>query len=195
MMALMMALETNRTQTFEDASDYLMSMAQGGMSEYLAVMLASLMAGRGAMPRHLGLPKEDFDALLLHHFPGIDPNQFYHYGKPLPSDRTDEMADLRALFVAHIEPGERHGGWHATILLSGCMAENHLWQDMGFRSRSDVKGYLNLVFPALAARNVKDMKWKKFFYKQLCNQEGIYTCRAPSCAVCDDYAKCFGAEN
>lgn len=193
-MGLMRALQRNRTQSFDDAYGYLMSMTSGGVSEYLAVMLASLMAGRGAMPRYLGLPKEDFDALLQHHFPGIDPRQFYHYGRPLPSDRLDEMTDLRALFIAHIAPGERHGGWHATLLLSGCMAENHLWQDMGFRSRADVRGYLDHVFPSLVARNTQDMKWKKFFYKQLCNQEGIHTCRAPSCAVCDDYTKCFGPE-
>ncbi len=38
------------------------------------------------------------------------------------------------------------------------------------------------------------MKWKKFIYKQLCITEGIYTCRAPSCEVCADYADCFGPE-
>src|SRR5512146_276121 len=91
-MGLMMVLESNRTQTFDDAYGYLVSMSSGGVSEYLAVMLASLMAGRGAMPRYLGLAKVDFDALLHHHFPGIDPRQFYYYGKPLPSDRLDEMA-------------------------------------------------------------------------------------------------------
>jgi len=28
-------------------------------------------------------------------------------------------------------------------------------------------------FPPLAARNRKDMKWKRFLYKQLCEAEGI----------------------
>jgi len=49
-------------------------------------------------------------------------------------------------------------------------------------------------FPVLAAKNDRDMKWKKFLYKQLCQREGIYICRAPSCEVCADYAKCFGPE-
>ena len=40
-----------------------------------------------------------------------------------------------------------------------------------------------------------DMKWKKFFYKQLCQTEGIHTCRAPSCEVCADYQACFGPED
>ena len=47
----------------------------------------------------------------------------------------------------------------------------------------------------LARRNGKDMKWKKFLYKQLCDTEGIYTCRAPSCEVCADYQNCFGPED
>jgi nitrogen fixation protein NifQ len=46
----------------------------------------------------------------------------------------------------------------------------------------------------LKARNDRDMKWKRFFYKQLCNQEGVYTCRSPSCEVCADYVRCFGPE-
>ena len=49
-------------------------------------------------------------------------------------------------------------------------------------------------FSALALRNNQDMKWKKFLYKQLCEQEGINACRAPSCEVCTDYLKCFGPE-
>lgn len=194
MNALALAMLVNRSQTFDDLFGYLTSLNNSAKGQYLACMIASLVAGRGAMPRYLGLAEEAFDALVRHHFPGIEPVQFHFYGRPLPADRGDEMADLRALFIAHSAPGEPHGGWHATILLAGCMAENHLWQDLGFRSRADVKGYLQAVFPALAAKNVNDMKWKKFFYKQLCNQEGVYTCRAPSCAVCDDYAACFGPE-
>ncbi len=50
-------------------------------------------------------------------------------------------------------------------------------------------------FPDLVARNSKDMKWKKFLYKQLCEAEGLYVCRAPSCEVCKDYQQCFGPED
>lgn len=194
MTGMMMAMTNNRAQFFDDTLGYLQSLGQGSKAAYLASMLASLVAGSGAMPRYLGLARDDFDGLLAHHFPGIDPQQFHHYGKPVPAERDDEMADLRALFIAHLAPGEAHGGWHVTLLLVGCMAQNHLWQDMGFRSRNELRGYLTAIVPALVAKNTQDMKWKKFFYKQLCNQAGIYTCRAPSCAVCSDYASCFGPE-
>jgi nitrogen fixation protein NifQ len=38
------------------------------------------------------------------------------------------------------------------------------------------------------------MKWKKFFYRCLCEMEGFSLCAAPSCAECSDYAACFGEE-
>jgi nitrogen fixation protein NifQ len=50
-------------------------------------------------------------------------------------------------------------------------------------------------FPTLAAKNVHNMKWKKFLYKQLCATEGVYVCRSPSCEVCADYDACFGPED
>lgn len=194
MMSMMAVMEKNRIQAFGAALDYFLSKGRGRKAELLATMLSSLMAGKGSMPRNLGLTVANFDSLLGHYFPGIDPKQFHHYGKAQMHERSEEMADLRALFVAQIAPDEPHGGWHATILLSGCMGENHLWQDIGFRSRGELRSYLEEFFPGLVAKNTQDMKWKKFFYKQLCNQEGVYTCRAPSCAVCDDYASCFGPE-
>ena len=49
-------------------------------------------------------------------------------------------------------------------------------------------------FPALAAKNDRDMKWKKFLYRQVCEREGIHVCPAPACQVCVDYAKCFATE-
>ena len=36
-------------------------------------------------------------------------------------------------------------------------------------------------------RNTRDMKWKKFLFKQLCETEGIYICRAPTCDQFCDY--------
>ncbi len=50
-------------------------------------------------------------------------------------------------------------------------------------------------FTALAAKNVTDMRWKKFFYKQLCDRAGVNLCKAPSCSECVDYDLCFGPED
>ena len=80
----------------------------------------------------------------------------------------------------------------AHVVAVGCMGQDHLWQDLGLTDRSELNALMRRNFPSLAARNVKDMKWKRFLYKQLCEAEGIYACRAPSCEVCTDYHVCFG---
>lgn len=85
--------------------------------------------------------------------------------------------------------------WLAEIVACACMGMDHLWQDMGLWSRKELSELMHRNFPALAQRNDRDMKWKKFLYKQLCEQEGIYVCRAPSCDVCSDYLNCFGPED
>lgn len=82
----------------------------------------------------------------------------------------------------------------AHVIAAGCMASDHLWHDLGLWQRADLTALMRRNFPSLAARNVRDMKWKRFLYKQLCEAEGIYTCRAPSCEVCTDYHACFGPE-
>ncbi len=38
------------------------------------------------------------------------------------------------------------------------------------------------------------MKWKKFFYRQYCEQAEVLICASPSCARCSDYPACFGPE-
>jgi nitrogen fixation protein NifQ len=39
------------------------------------------------------------------------------------------------------------------------------------------------------------MKWKKFFFRMICKDEGFRLCSAPSCAECDDFSLCFGDES
>jgi nitrogen fixation protein NifQ len=38
------------------------------------------------------------------------------------------------------------------------------------------------------------MKWKKFFYRQLCEKAQVPICKSPSCAICTDYKLCFAPE-
>ncbi len=74
------------------------------------------------------------------------------------------------------------------------MAPNHLWQDLGLQSRTDLGRLLHRHFPVLAGLNDRDMKWKKFFYRQLCQRDGILICKAPNCADCSDISVCFAGE-
>ena len=158
-------------------------------------MLATQFSGGGSIPPGLGLDAGEFDALLAHYFPGavlpaFEPCPLPAYDPRLVEEK-EELVKLLLLHRAGIEPGEL---WVSRIIATGCMANDHLWQDLGLWSRQMLSELLARNFPPLAARNDRDMKWKKFLYQQLCIQEGIYLCRAPSCAVCSNYHDCFGPE-
>ena len=161
--------------------------------EWIARMAASWLHGAGALPDGMGLSEIAFRALQNHHFPGMAPLA-YGRGAPLDAARGDELEELRALLLGHRAGREISESWIAELVAAACLGNDHLWQDLGLWSRGDLGQLLQANFPALAARNDRDMKWKKFLYKQLCETEGIYTCRSPSCEVCAEYRDCFGPE-
>jgi nitrogen fixation protein NifQ len=167
----------------------------GPNGEWLARLLASWLAGEGSLPDCLGLEAEAFAALAEHYFPGVPLSGTAPSGRRIDFSRMLERDDLQRLLLGYAEcahPCEAE--WLSDILVAGCMGSDHLWQDLGLWSRADLSGLIAQNFPRLAALNHRDMKWKKFLYKQLCEAEGIYVCRAPSCEVCIDYPKCFGSE-
>ena len=83
----------------------------------------------------------------------------------------------------------------ADMMARRCLRPNHLWQDLGLRSRRELGWLMSRHFEPLAARNHADMKWKKFFFRTICRDEGTMLCSAPSCAECDDFDVCFGDES
>ena len=163
--------------------------------ELFAKMLASQALGAGALPTGLGLCPEDFARLLVRHFPHSGPvlelDQAHWPGEA----RLEERRDLLDLLLEHRAGADESEAWMAHIVTAACMGGDHLWQDLGLWSRKDLSRLMGENFPLLSAKNVRDMKWKKFLYKQLCQREGVYVCRSPSCEVCADYANCFGPED
>jgi nitrogen fixation protein NifQ len=158
-----------------------------------AQMIASQIAGVGALPHGLGLNEADFSELLSRHFSGVE--LVIHCEKNIADPRALERDDVLALLLEHCAYNNMSEQWMAEIVTTACMASDHLWQDLGLWSRDYLSQLMTQNFPALAARNIHDMKWKKFIYKQLCEREGINACRAPSCEYCVDYLKCFGPED
>ncbi len=163
-------------------------------SEWLACMLASWCAGKGVLPDYLGLAPEQFSQLQNLFFPGVSLPTLAPSGSTLDYSRMLEKDDLINL-LKHYAQADAENDWLIAIIVAGCLGSDHLWQDLGLWSRQQLSAMLHHNFPELAAKNNKDMKWKKFLYKQLCEEEGIYVCRAPSCEVCIDYPKCFGPED
>lgn len=184
--------------SFDDrAGLYGLLMAQAGglpNDDLFARMLASQAAGMGALPPGLGLAPAASAALMARHFPGFA-LPLGLAAPALEAERHAERDELLALLQAHCVAMEYSGRWMAEIVTAACMGGNHLWQDLGLWSRADLSRLMAENFPALAAGNTRDMKWKKFLYKRLCEGEGLVVCRSPSCEVCVDYAKCFGPEN
>lgn len=110
----------------------------------------------------------------------------------LPRSRDDEYGELLGLLLDHaISPESRA---LAEAVAQGCLGNNHLWQDLGLPHRQALSDLLREHFPRLFARNTGNMRWKKFFYLQLCEQAEIRACRAPSCGVCAHVTECFGSE-
>lgn len=108
--------------------------------------------------------------------------------------RADEVEDVLNLLLDHRSDDSEETRWLAHTIATACLGENHLYQDMGFTSRTDLSDLLRQHFTRLYQKNKGNMKWKKFLYKQLCERADINICKAPSCGVCDDYKACFGSE-
>ena len=75
------------------------------------------------------------------------------------------------------------------------MEPNHLWEDLGLRERPELSRLLTRHFAPLAVRNTGNMRWKRFFYRMLCEDDGFVMCTTPVCTQCNDFDLCFGEEN
>lgn len=109
-------------------------------------------------------------------------------------DAAIEEEDLKGFILEHRGHDGEEAEWLAAILARRSLQSNHLWQDMGFAHRGELNAMFLRHFPALKALNSQDMKWKKFFYRQLCEREGLMLCKSPHCEICDDFIDCFGEE-
>jgi nitrogen fixation protein NifQ len=159
----------------------------------LRSVLASMLAGRslnlGVLSATLGLPPATFHTLWQDYFAGET-----LYLEDGPGENIVELEDLQNLLLEYRAHRSESEVWLAQIVAYGCSGRDHLWQDLGLANRGELSLLMTTAFPALAALNTGDMKWKKFLYRHYCAREGIYVCPAPSCGQCADQPKCFGKE-
>ncbi|WP_119154749.1 nitrogen fixation protein NifQ [Caldimonas tepidiphila] len=144
----------------------------------------------------VGLSPGDWAALEARFFPGAGLALLPR--DEAPRGEFDEFDDLVRLLAEHAAPQARDAStarWLAHAIATACTAANHLWQDLGLPGRGVLNQLMQEHFPALRRRNGADMKWKKFFYRCLCEQAEVLICKAPSCSACSDRALCFGAES
>ncbi|MBS4052102.1 MAG: nitrogen fixation protein NifQ [Methylomonas sp.] len=188
-------VEISPAVTRQQHYDDLLAFSDGSAnSVWLARIIASWLVGEGALPDRLGLTGSQFRQLLAQRFAGHELTEYAPSGKNLDFSRMLEKQDLEQLLRQFSAAEQAETEWLIAIIVAACLGSDHLWQDLGLWSRPELSAMLKHNFPRLAERNHKDMKWKKFLYKQLCEAEGLYVCRAPSCEVCRDYPQCFGPE-
>lgn len=176
------------------------STAQNSNHEWLNQILLAQRNGEGCLPHDLGLDSTAFAQLqqrLALPFQSNATNQALEKGElrqQLLEMRRDEWQEIRDLLLSGRRNADTAEIWLADIVAAGCLGGDHLWRDLGLPSRAALRDMLLHNFPVVAQRNDRDMRWKKFFYKQLCEQQGGYVCRSPSCDQCPTYQDCFGDE-
>ncbi|SFB03779.1 nitrogen fixation protein NifQ [Azotobacter beijerinckii] len=171
---------------------------------WLEQVVRSQRGGLSCLPFQLGLDERSYAELIRTYFPALATQtsaglgSLAHECSELREDllemRRDEWEELRDLLLGSRRGDAPEEVWIASIVAAACLGGDHLWRDLGLESRQQLHDLLTHNFPSLAARNVRNMRWKKFFYKQLCEQEGGYVCRSPSCEQCPTYHDCFGEE-
>ena len=183
----------------------LMAVAAGGETgRHLAHLILGPRTGVGALPFNLGLDASRFDALVNRYFPGAGDELLPECGSEhllearsamreellaLRDDERVELVDLLEAYRVSEVPEEL-----SIIIAAACLGGDHLWRDLGLPDRIALSELMAFAYPELKALNDRDMKWKRFFYKKLCERGGGYVCRAPSCDQCSAYSDCFGPE-
>lgn len=160
----------------------------------LACILAAGVTEGGLLFENVGLSSDELAALLEQNFPSA---RIKGDDLLLGSERddNDEVTMVRDLLLARRSTEGDTGRWLAAMIARRVMEPNHLWADLGLRNRGELLRVLNRHFAPLARRNVKNMRWKRFFYRTLCEDEGLILCTTPVCTECNDFNHCFGDES
>lgn len=199
-----MRFEHNESNDFKARKDFVSPLAHARQPDdpatlaFAGVITRSLRAERTPLIR--GMSETCFQTLLKDYFLDLQCNNGSDGACTTPSgehdefDEFDEFDELVELLVEHRAGRSEQERWLAYAIATASMGDNHLWQDMGLPSRKVLSALMTTHFPALAEKNVGDMKWKKFFYRQLCERAGVLICKSPHCAECCDHAICFGPE-
>jgi nitrogen fixation protein NifQ len=159
----------------------------------LASILAAAAMDGGPIAEQAGLAEHEFSALLARRFPLIQISAVDRFSRAGAAD-DDEREMVRDLLLAQRSTEGDIGQWLAAMIARRAMEPNHLWEDLGLRERSELSRLLMRHFAPLAARNTRNMRWKRFFYRMLCEDDGFVMCTTPVCTQCNDFDLCFGEE-
>ena len=161
----------------------------------LASILAAAAMEGGATASRAGLDSESLSALIAEYFPDTCIYLESWCGSTAAAAEDDEVGMVRDLLLAQRSTSGNIGRWLAAMVARRAVEPNHLWEDLGLRERSELSRLLMRHFAPLASRNTKNMRWKRFFYRMLCEDDGFVMCTTPVCTQCNDFDLCFGEES
>lgn len=167
---------------------------QHALACVLSLARDEVLAGRATWPEATGLGPRSLLRLIAISFPAVSFEHFDLDPAGEEPERAEEEDMLHALLLEHADRNLAMSLYFARIVARRAMRDDHLWQDLGLFERAELTRLLNRHFPKLARGNIHNMKWKKYFYRRLCEAEGFTLCTAPSCRECSDFELCFGEE-
>ncbi|WP_122174041.1 nitrogen fixation protein NifQ [Burkholderia stabilis] len=146
----------------------------------------------------LGLSPGQLTGLLARQFPRLPATDAAEFVPAiamalLPAEHSAFVATLHARLMNDANPAVARDDADclASIIAHACLRPDHLWRDLGLDGRDAVSAMLDRYFPALAARNVAHLRWKRFLAQEVAASLGVPPGPAPGCPGCEDFGFCF----
>ncbi|MBN3732964.1 nitrogen fixation protein NifQ [Burkholderia sp. Tr-20390] len=146
----------------------------------------------------LGLSRRQLAGLLTRQFPHLPAAEVAALAPTaamavLPSTHAAFVTTLHTRLMNDANPAADRddAGCLASIIAHACLRPDHLWRDLGLDGRDAVSAMLDRYFPALAARNVAHLRWKKFLAQEVAAALDVPPGPAPGCPSCEDFGFCF----
>jgi nitrogen fixation protein NifQ len=157
---------------------------------FASILAAAAMDG-GPIGGAAGLATADMAELVARWFPHAAAMEWTSRAEA----EDEEAGMVRDLLTANRSGDASEGRWLAHMVARRALEANHLWEDLGLRNRAELTRLLERHFAPLAARNTRGMRWKRFFYRMMCEDDGFLMCATPVCTDCRDFSDCFGDES
>ncbi|NRQ19228.1 hypothetical protein BHMPCIPO_06495 [Ensifer sesbaniae] len=159
----------------------------------LSRALEEIDAGEATATEATGLSQVELRDILNRSFPAPTLHAFCLEDVSDAEPGVEEEL-LRGLLLAHARPGDSASVRFAKIIARRALRHNHLWRELGLFDRVELSRLLSTHFPTLAAGNTDNMRWKRYFYRKLCEAEGFSLCTAAACQECKEMESCFAPE-
>jgi nitrogen fixation protein NifQ len=185
---------TYRKLTGTDPADAIIDDDDSFDGHVFASILAVATMESDAVAQLAGLAADDLGALIARWFPAAR-EVAAGWCTQASCAEDEEIAMVRGLLLANRSTEGDTGRWLASMIARRSMQPNHLWEDLGLRDRTELTRMLERHFFPIASRNTRNMRWKRFFYRMLCEDDGLVMCTTPVCSQCSDFDLCFGDES